>query len=114
MSYCFKEGIAVVPQGGNTGLVGGGVPVFDEVVISLEKMKVVRGYDDISGESERCLESRSCLFRKRGEGAGRLIGRFVVLPGIVKVDSGIILEALDQYLVEKGHMVPLDLGAKGS
>lgn len=25
--------MAVVPQGGNTGLVGGSVPVFDEVII---------------------------------------------------------------------------------
>lgn len=25
--------LAVVPQGGNTGLVGGSVPVFDEIVL---------------------------------------------------------------------------------
>jgi hypothetical protein len=29
LKYCNDESIAVVPQGGNTGLVGGGVPVFD-------------------------------------------------------------------------------------
>jgi (R)-2-hydroxyglutarate---pyruvate transhydrogenase len=27
--------LAVVPQGGNTGLVGGSVPVFDEVIVLL-------------------------------------------------------------------------------
>lgn len=29
LRYCNDKKIAVVPQGGNTGLVGGSVPVFD-------------------------------------------------------------------------------------
>lgn len=29
IKYCNKNLLAVVPQGGNTGLVGGSVPVFD-------------------------------------------------------------------------------------
>ncbi len=29
LSYCNTNKLAVVPQGGNTGLVGGSVPVFD-------------------------------------------------------------------------------------
>lgn len=33
LKYCNSRGLAVVPQGGNTGLVGGSVPVFDEVCI---------------------------------------------------------------------------------
>lgn len=31
LRYCNERHIAVVPQGGNTGLVGGSVPVHDEV-----------------------------------------------------------------------------------
>jgi FAD/FMN-containing dehydrogenase len=31
LSYCNSRQLAVVPQGGNTGLVGGSVPVYDEV-----------------------------------------------------------------------------------
>src|SRR4051794_11389360 len=31
---CAEAGVAVVPQGGNTGLVGGGVPRDGEVVLS--------------------------------------------------------------------------------
>ncbi|XP_022751417.1 uncharacterized protein LOC111300069 isoform X2 [Durio zibethinus] len=31
LKYCNSRCLAVVPQGGNTGLVGGSVPVFDEV-----------------------------------------------------------------------------------
>lgn len=50
MAYCYEQRIAVVPQGGNTGLVGGGVPVYDEVILSTEGMKEVRHFDDVSGE----------------------------------------------------------------
>ena len=35
---CDGERIAVVPQGGNTGLVGGGVPLHGEIVLSLRRL----------------------------------------------------------------------------
>ena len=37
VSWCASEGVAIVPQGGNTGLVGGGVPLAGEVVVSLAR-----------------------------------------------------------------------------
>ena len=49
MKHCHARGLAVVPQGGNTGLVGGSVPVFDEVVLSLGLMNKVLDFDPISG-----------------------------------------------------------------
>ena len=49
LSYCNEKSIAVVPQGGNSGLVGGSVPVFDEVVISLSRMNSIRSFDEVSG-----------------------------------------------------------------
>ncbi len=41
LKHCSARLLAVVPQGGNTGLVGGSVPVFDEVVLSLNRMNKV-------------------------------------------------------------------------
>ena len=38
LALCSSAGIPVVPQGGNTGLVGGGVPVHGEVVLSLARL----------------------------------------------------------------------------
>ncbi|OAP61570.1 hypothetical protein AYL99_03773 [Fonsecaea erecta] len=49
LKYCNDNKLAVVPQGGNSGLVGGSVPVFDEIVISLSRMNNIRSFDDISG-----------------------------------------------------------------
>ncbi|KAJ1788361.1 D-lactate ferricytochrome c oxidoreductase, partial [Coemansia sp. RSA 2399] len=82
LRYCNAQRIAVVPQGGNTGLVGGSVAVHDEVVLSMRNMNKVRAYDAVSG--------------------------------IVVCDAGCVLEELDRYVGERGHMMPLDLGAKGS
>lgn len=41
--------LAVCPQGGNTGLVGGSVPVFDEIVLNLSKMNKIKQFDPVSG-----------------------------------------------------------------
>lgn len=49
LKYCNQNKLAVVPQGGNTGLVGGLNPVFDEIIISVANMNKIRNFDDISG-----------------------------------------------------------------
>ncbi|KAH8674084.1 hypothetical protein BX600DRAFT_480183 [Xylariales sp. PMI_506] len=49
LKYCNDNLLAVVPQGGNTGLVGGSVPVFDEIVLSTARMNQIRSFDDVSG-----------------------------------------------------------------
>ena len=49
LKYCNGNMLAVVPQGGNSGLVGGSVPVFDEIIINMSRMKRVRSFDEISG-----------------------------------------------------------------
>lgn len=49
LKYCNDNKLAVVPQGGNTGLVGGSNPVFDEIIISLSSMNKIRSFDPVSG-----------------------------------------------------------------
>lgn len=49
LKYCNDKLLAVVPQGGNTGLVGGSNPVFDEIIISVANMNSIRSFDDVSG-----------------------------------------------------------------
>ena len=38
LAACARHGVAVLPQGGNTGLVGGGVPRDGEVVVCLTRL----------------------------------------------------------------------------
>lgn len=82
LKHCNLRKLAVVPQGGNTGLVGGSVPIFDEIVLSLSNMNRIRNFDEVGG--------------------------------IFTADAGVILQTADEWLRERGHMFPLDLGAKGS
>lgn len=82
LRYCNDHNIAVVPQGGNTGLVGGSVPVHDEVIVNMSRMNEIRNFDAVSG--------------------------------VLVVDAGAILQTVDEYLSEREHIFPLDLGAKGS
>ncbi len=38
ITYCRDREVGIVPQGGNTGLVGGSVPLASEVVLSLDRL----------------------------------------------------------------------------
>ena len=49
LNYCNEEKLAVVPQGGNTDLVGASVPVFDEIILSLNNLNKIRDFDPVSG-----------------------------------------------------------------
>jgi FAD/FMN-containing dehydrogenase len=48
LAACNKLRIAVVPQGGNTGMVGGGVPQPGEVVISLTRLDDLEPVDTLA------------------------------------------------------------------
>ena len=107
----------MVPQGGNTGLVGkwfslwlcamhccglcagGSVPVFDEIVLSMARMNDVISLDAEAGWS-------------RG-GRELVCSGQVCVAGVLVCQSGCILEGLEHRLSEHGLMMPLDLGAKG-
>lgn len=84
VKLCNAEGIAVVPQGGRTGLCGGGVPVEGQrtIIVSLERMTALRALD-----------------------AG---------ARTVTVEAGTILEQLHAAALEHGLIFPLVFGAKGS
>ncbi|MEY2463025.1 MAG: hypothetical protein QOH64_1163 [Acidimicrobiaceae bacterium] len=48
--WCADNGVAIVPQGGNTGLVGGGVPLAGEVVLSLNRLDAITDVDAVAGQ----------------------------------------------------------------
>ncbi len=45
VTICADTKTAIVPQGGNTGLVGGQIPYGNEILLSLERMKAIRRLD---------------------------------------------------------------------
>jgi FAD/FMN-containing dehydrogenase len=50
VTLCKEAGVALVPQGGNTGLVGGSVPLSGEVVLSLRRLAGVSDIDSLGGQ----------------------------------------------------------------
>ena len=49
LQFCNERRIAVQPQGGMTGLAGGGVPLGPCVVLSLERMRAIKELDVAAG-----------------------------------------------------------------
>ena len=50
IAACGREGAAIVPQGGNTGLVGASVPRNGEVVVSLRRLDQIGDVDKAIGQ----------------------------------------------------------------
>lgn len=50
LAWCDEARVAVVPQGGNTGLVGGGVPLHGEVVLGLGRLDAIGEVDLLSAQ----------------------------------------------------------------
>lgn len=56
VKHCWERRIGIVPQGGNTGLVGGSVPTSNELILNLGGMSKVRSFDPISGPCSDHIE----------------------------------------------------------
>ena len=81
---CAKAGVSIVPQGGNTGLVVGGIPddTSTQVLLSLQRMHAIRAID-----------------------ANNLT---------ITVEAGCVLQNLQQAAEQAGFLFPLSLGSEGS
>jgi len=81
---CAQASVALVPQGGNTGLCGGSIPDDSgaQIVLSLTRMKRIRAVD-VANET-------------------------------ITVEAGVILQQLQEAAAEVGRLFPLSLGAEGS
>lgn len=50
VAACRQFGVPLVPQGGNTGLVGGSIPRAGEAVLSLRRLDRIEDFDPVAGE----------------------------------------------------------------
>ncbi len=82
--FCQKYNFPIVPQGGNTGLVGGGVPRKNknEIILNLSKLNKIRDLD--------------------------LVGKSIT------IESGCILENIKTELLKHNLEFPLSMGSRGN
>jgi FAD/FMN-containing dehydrogenase len=74
VKLCAREGVAIVPQGGNTGLSGGSVPVGGqrEIVLSLARMNRIRHVDPLD---DSLVAEAGCILA-RVQQAAESVGRY--------------------------------------
>jgi FAD/FMN-containing dehydrogenase len=84
VKLCARHGAGLVPQGGNTGLVGGSVPdeSGSQVLLSLARMNRVRGIDKANLT--------------------------------LTAEAGCVLQAVQEAAAAQGFLFPLSLAAEGS
>ncbi len=84
VKLCAAEHVAIVPQGGNTGLVEGALPdqSGEQVVLSLSRMNRIRALDPYDFT--------------------------------MTAEAGCVLQTLQEKAAEAGCFFPLSLGAQGS
>jgi FAD/FMN-containing dehydrogenase len=84
MQLCAAAGATVIPQGGNTSMVGGAVPSKEgtDIVLSLERMRALRAIDpaDLT----------------------------------MTVEAGVTLAAARAMAADKGMLLPLSISSEGS
>lgn len=82
--YCAEQGVAIVPQGGNTGLSGGATPDASgtQLVLSLDRMTAIREVDPIDN--------------------------------VLVAEAGCILTNAQQAAAEAERLLPLSFAAEGS
>ncbi len=94
VAACNRHGIAVVPQGGNTGLVGASVPRDGEVVLSLTRLTEVGDVDGTLGQvtvgAGATLAALQAAAKRAGEDAGLDFGArdSCTIGGVVACDAG--------------------------
>lgn len=84
VALCRDHQIAIVPQGGNTGMAGGAVPDRSgrELVLSLARMNSIRSIDPVGMTME--------------------------------AEAGVILKTAQDAAAEQGRLLPVSLAAEGS
>jgi FAD/FMN-containing dehydrogenase len=84
VALAAEHGVPLVPQGGNTGMVGGATPPGDgsALILSLRRMNRIRALDSAAGN--------------------------------VIAEAGVILQTLHEAVTAQGMRFPLTLGARGS
>src|SRR4051794_10120779 len=91
---CAEHGVALVPQGGNTGLVGGGVPRGGEVLLSLARLGDLGGVDVATAQVEAGAGVTLAALQARAAAAGMDAALdfgardSATLGGIVSTDAG--------------------------
>ena len=112
VALCAEERIPMVPQGGNTGLVGGAAPrrEGDEGVITLSGMRRIR---EIAAANNPLTAEAGCLLAEvqaAAAGAERLFPLSLAAEGSCEIGGNLSTNAGGVAVLRYGNMRELTLG----
>lgn len=113
MRLAHEHGLAVIPQGGNTGLVGGQVPLSGhEVIVNLSKLRAVRQLDADAGymtvEAGLTLQQA----HEAAEAAGALFPLWIASQGSAQIGGVLSSNAGGVQVLAYGNARDLCLGVE--
>jgi FAD/FMN-containing dehydrogenase len=110
LAICHETGTAVVPQGGNTGLVGGQIPFHGEVLLSTKRLNKVRAVD--SHAPALVVETGVTLaaVQKAAEEAGLFFPLRLASEGSCTIGGNISTNAGGTHVIRYGMTRALVLG----
>ncbi len=93
VAICHEQRIGVVPQGGNTGRCGGGVPAAGQLVIALERLNRIRAVD---AAGDTITVEAGCILadvQAAARAAGRLLALSLGAEGSCRIGGNLATNA---------------------
>ena len=111
VKICAEHGLKIVPQGGNTGLVGGQTPQ-GEVLLSLKKMTAIRDVDTVNNalivEAGATLQS----VHEAADAASRKFPLFLASQGSCTIGGNLSTNAGGNHVLKYGTTKDLVFGVE--
>jgi FAD/FMN-containing dehydrogenase len=112
VGLCASQGVAITPQGGNTGLAGGATPQDTPggIVLALDRMNRVR---DLNTVDNVLVAEAGCILQSlqdRAEQAGRLLPLSFAAEGSAQIGGAVSTNAGGLNVLRYGTARPLLLG----
>ncbi|MGA0235715.1 MAG: FAD-binding oxidoreductase [Alphaproteobacteria bacterium] len=112
VKLCAANGISITPQGGNTGLVGGSIPIEPtrEIVLSLDRMNAV---EDVDPDGNTMLVQAGCILAEvqaAAEQCDRLFPLSLGAEGSCRIGGNLSTNAGGINVIRYGNTRDLVLG----
>lgn len=110
VKICAETNTAIVPQGGNTGLVGGQIPTDTEILLSLNRLNNIRAVDNLNNSM---IVEAGCILtnvQQAAAEADRLFPMSLASEGSAQIGGLLSTNAGGIHVLRYGTMRELVLG----
>ena len=112
LAWAYRNNVAIIPQGGNTGMLGGAIPREggDEIILSLTRLRAIR---DVDVTNDTVIAEAGCTLleiQEAAEKVNRLFPLSLGSEGTCQIGGNIATNAGGLEVVRYGPMRDLVLG----